>query len=131
MKVLIQNILKTSKSIELSREKKHTKALQKHSGKTMALAVTFLQHIKRERTKVRFIRHVKNGIIVLLFAIHTHPNRNEPFLQTPPGCRHSVGVSADTSQPWPAGTQSTLPNCLTSTEQAAITPGKYMGGTGC
>lgn len=93
----------------------------------MALAVAFLQHIKEERTKVRFIRRVKNGVIVLLFPLHTHPNRNEPSLGTTPGCRHSVDVSADTSLPRQAGTQSTLPDCLTSTEQAAITPGKYTG----
>lgn len=95
MNISIRNILKTSASIELSRGKKHTKALQKHSGKTMALAVTFLQHIQEERTKVRLIRCVKNGAIVLSFPTHTHPNSNEPFLQTPPGCRHSGDVSAD------------------------------------
>lgn len=93
----------------------------------MALAETFLQHIKEERTKVRFIRHVKNGVIVLLFPTCTHPNRNEPFLQTPPGCRHHVDVSADRAPPGQVGTPSTLPDCLTSTEQAAITPGKYLG----
>lgn len=75
----------------------------------MALAVTFLQHIKEERTKVQLITCVKNGVIVLLFPTHTHPNRNEPFLQTTPGCRHSVDVSADMSLPQQAGTQSTLP----------------------
>lgn len=63
----------------------HTEALQKHSGKTMALAVTFLQRIKEERTKGRFTGFVKNGVIVALFPTHTHPNRTEPFLQTTPG----------------------------------------------
>lgn len=65
--------------MKLSRGKKHTETLQKHSGKTMALAVTFLQHIKEGRTKVQLVRHVKNGVIVLLFPTHTHPNRNEPL----------------------------------------------------